>query len=341
MVQGEANGQVSSLRKPRLVVAACVGVIVASSGFALAWQSVQLTGTFNVTATKAVSGPSQVSRLLANAKPGQVIVLPSSARGETIGLTNRHFSPAIRIDARNALLSGVVIRNSSGIILSGGTVMGPGGRSYGINISHSKNIRVEDMTISGAHRGIVMGRSQDIAVVNNQLVGLIAEGVNIALSQRVLIQGNRCANFNPTPATRDAAGNLIKDGDHPDCIQAWSRPDGTPTGDVWVVGNHIEGRMQGIFFGNHVRNGVDDGGFDRIVIENNNIRVSSYHGVTLYASRGGRVRNNQIATIPGLFNPKPPHRPVMAGLRLIGNVNVAACGNTVEGRTSGDGLARC
>lgn len=308
-------------RGVRIALAAAPVALIMSSGIALAWQS----------SPGSTSGTA--SKLIAQAKSGNVINLPPLVNGEALSITNRKFSPAITIDMSQVSLSGIVIRNSSGIILKNGRVKGPGGRSYGINVVDSNNVRIQRMTISGAHRGIVISKSQDIAIEGNRLTALLAEGVNIAQSQRVLVSANTCSEFTPKMGTWKADGTRISDGDHPDCIQAWSRPGHAPTSDVKVINNVAEGFMQGIFFGNHVRNGVDDGGFDRIEISNNRVHVSLPNGVTLYSARNSKVVNNQISTVPGARSQRPPHNPVKASLRVIDTVATIACGNTVQGVT--------
>jgi hypothetical protein len=311
----------SAPRGVKIALAACPLALIMTSGIAVALQS----------PTKPPVGLA--SQIVAKAKSGNKIILPPLVNGETLNITNRKFSPAIKIDVSQISLEGIVIRNSSGIILNGGKINGPGGRSYGINVVGSNNVRIQRMSISGAHRGIVISKSQDVAVEGNLLTGLIAEGVNIAQSHRVLISGNTCSDFNPTMGSWSADGKRIEDGDHPDCIQAWSRPDSAPTSDVRVVNNEMQGFMQGIFFGNHVRDGVDDGGFDRIEISNNRVHISLPNGISLYSARNSKVVNNKISTVPGARSQRPPHNPVKASLRVIDTVATEACGNTVEGVT--------
>lgn len=311
----------SAPRSVKIALAACPIVLIMTSGIAVALQS------------SPKPGAGTASQIIAQAKSGNQIILPPLVNGETLNITNRKFSPAIKIDVSRISLGGVVIRNSSGIILHGGRINGPGGRSYGINVVSSNNVRIQRMTISGAHRGIVISKSQDVAVEGNRLTGLIAEGVNIAQSQRVLISGNTCSDFNPTMGSWSADGKRIQDGDHPDCIQAWSRPESAPTSDVKVINNEMQGFMQGIFFGNHVRGGVDDGGFDRIEISNNRVHISLPNGVSLYSARNSKVVNNKISTVPGARSQRPPHNPVKASLRVIDTVATVACGNTVAGLT--------
>ena len=135
-------------------------------------------------------------------------------------IRRKTFDPSITIDAGATTLTGIVLDQADGVTIKGGTIIGPGGRSYGVSIRSSANIRIADMQITGAHRGVVVNESRNIALTGLNLVGLISDGINIALSRKVLVEGNRCRNFRPNIATYDANGKRIRDGDHPDCIQA-------------------------------------------------------------------------------------------------------------------------
>ena len=277
-------------------------------------------------------------RRIAAAKSGETINVKPGNYGP-ITLSNLRFAKPVRLLAGGANFSGIVLRDIAGIEWIGGTVTGPGGRSYGINIASSRNVRIESMTITGAHRGIVIDRSANVAIVGNRLTGLISDGIDIALSHGVRVERNSCRNFSPTPAVYDAAGKNIKDGDHPDCIQAWSRPTAPPTSDLTIIGNDIEGRMQGIFLGNHVRNGVDDGGFDRVVIRGNRMKIAVGNGIAVGGGRNVLVTDNDVGTIPGSMLPNRPI-PIKASIRINGE-GAVACGNRVEAVPQGVGTQPC
>lgn len=283
-----------------------------------------------------------INRQIASARGGEIIALPDSMTG-VLTIRRKTFNPAITIDAGAATLAGIVLDQVDGVTIKGGMIIGPGGRSYGISIRSSANIRIADMQITGAHRGVVVNESHDIALTGLNLVGLISDGINIALSRKVLVERNRCRDFRPNIATYDSNGKRIRDGDHPDCIQAWSRPTTAPVSDITVVGNDIEGAMQGIFFGNHVRGGVDDGGFDRIVIKDNLIHVSYANAIALTDVRSATIMGNRISTVPGAVRPNRPDRPVVARMNFRGS-EIEACGNSVQriGREpQNPGTSRC
>ena len=290
-------------------------------------------------ATDGAVTPDNLASRLNSATGGAVIRLSPGDYG-TITIPRKVFTPAIRIDARQAMFRGLVLNGASGVEVVGGTVVGPGGRSYGISLRDAARVRIEGMTIRGAHRGIVVSNSSDIALVGNMLIGLISDGIDIALSQRVLVERNTCRGFTPTPAIYDASGTRLKDGDHPDCIQAWSRPTAPPTSDLTIIGNVTEGEMQGIFLGNHVRAGVDDGGFDRIVIRDNRVQVGMPNGIVIGNGRDSIVVDNEVRSVTGsILSVARPIR-VKANLRVSGSRNVV-CGNHVFDVPEATGAQPC
>lgn len=272
--------------------------------------------------------PATLKAHLVAAKGGETIRLAPGDYG-VVTFPRRTYSPAITLDASQATFTGLVVMKGGGVTVKGGKVVGPGGRSYGISIRGADGVRIEGMRISGAHRGVVINESENVALVGNELTGLISDGIDIALSRKILVQRNRCHNFSPSLSVFDSSGKKIREGDHPDCIQAWSRPSHPPTSDIQVLDNIIEApRMQGIFFGNHVRNGVDDGGFDRVVIRGNRLKVNML-GITLGNARDSVVENNRVDVYPELVFPERPRFRIKPGVRIV-NGNATGCGNVVQ-----------
>lgn len=299
-----------------------------------------LAGIILIAASTTTAILASTASPIDSAKPGSTIIWPAGD-GQTLSIVDKHFDPSIIIDGSRATFSKIVIRNSSGVYIKDGTVIGPGRPSIGINIQRSKNVTVDGMTVTGAVTGIIAGASEDIIIKNNKLVGLISDGIQIPLSRKVLIESNSCSNFNPSPKVYDSSGKMIKDGDHADCIQSWSRLKAPPVADLKILNNRIEGKMQGIFLGNGVRDGVSDGGYDRVVIEGNQIRVTSWHGISVSTARGLIVRNNQISTVPGSTMTNPPYYRISAWLKIVKSSDVIACGNSVENAKDRTGLERC
>ena len=306
--------------------------VLAASGAALAMQG---------RAKRDLAGMGPGERLVARletAKGGETITLAPGEYG-VVKFPARTYVPAITLMAGSARFTGLVLKKVEGVSINGGTVTGPGGRSYGVLINGARNITVEGMTITGAHRGIVLGRSDRVRVSGNTLTGLLSDGIDVSNASNVVVRGNTCRDFSPRPTTFDAAGKRLTVGDHPDCIQGWSRPP-TPMSDVLVENNDMEGKMQGVFFGNHVRNGVNDGGYDRIIIRNNRVRVTHPNGIVIYDARDSIVTGNTVSTYPGPVNPRSG-RPNRSNIRVKDGVRTIVCGNRIADFPNTPPTRRC
>ena len=167
----------------------------------------------------------------------------------------------------------------------------------------------------------MINKSQDIAVRNTQLTGLISDGIDIAASHRVSIERNSCSRFTPQLATFDAAG-VKTDGDHPDCIQGWSVLGDPPTSDINVIGNRADGMMQGIFF-----RGTVNGGFDRLTIRDNVMHVGLGNAIFVDGARKAIIKNNRVSAVQGSLNLRSG-RQVKSNI-VINASDAVACGNDV------------
>lgn len=191
---------------------------------------------------------------------------------------------------------------------------------YGLGLFGTRQARVEGGLFSGFKVGVVIFDAADFAVVGSRFSRMRSDGINVGPgSRRGLIEGNVC------DATR------ITDDEHPDCIQAYSRPTHPPVADLAIRRNRALGDMQGVFLGNHVRGGVDDGGFDRITIEANDLTLAYPQGIAATSVRGLTLRDNRVRTLPGAR--------WIASLNVTASTDVVRCGNVVEPALGRRGLA--
>ena len=277
---------------------------------------------------------------LKNAVDGSQVRL-SQSDGPDLVIEGRHFAEPITIDASGIELRSIVIRDSSGIRIKGGRVEGPGDRSYAVHLENASHISIEGMVLTKAHRGVVIHKSDNVDIVGNDLVALISDGINISQSRAVNVRDNVCRDFTPTPAIYDESGKLVQDGDHPDCIQAWSRPETAPVADITIVGNEAHGKMQGIFFGNHTRNGVSDGGFDNVVVRDNYVKVTHSNGIYLKDARGSTVTENEVHTVEGSVLPNKPDVVVKTKIAALGEGPYRVCNNIVSAVPWSDAVKPC
>lgn len=276
-------------------------------------------------ATACGAEPDSLSDRL---KPGAVIVLPAGDH-PLIRIEGRTFDPPVTIDASRARVAGVSLRGVQGLRWKGGTVVAPEGRhpshptqGYAVVAHRSSDLTFEDMRVTEAGRAFVFGRSHGITLRRIDISGVRAEGVNLGISDRALIEDVRCSDFTPNPKTRDESGKVIRDGDHPDCIQAWTAKDSPPMTDIVVRRVTARGQMQGIFMGNRGRRGTG-AGYSRVLIEDNDIEVTYPNGIYLSAATDSVIRNNRVATMPG-------GRYQDTTIRIPSGEAVT-CGNRIEG----------
>ena len=240
-----------------------------------------------VAAQMVEATPETLAQRLADAVGGQVIRL---APGDyaPIELRARDWAPAITIEAGDARISSILLRNVAGMTWRGGIFDGQDVIRYAIKADRSQRINIENARFSHYVRnGIGFGEVSDSRLIGNSFRDMGSDGIDIALSRRILIDGTQCHDFRPQP------------GAHPDCVQLWSRPSVPPTADITVINTVATGDVQGVSAFNHVRYGVDDGGFDRIIFANNDVRTMVARAITLMDCRDCVVRDNFVDTWPG------------------------------------------
>lgn len=284
-------------------------------------------------ATERTADPRTFQSQVAAARPGDTIrLLPGNYGAASI--VGAKFTGTVAIDASQASFVSLVIRNSSGIAIAGATVGSYREQTFGVHVRDSRDIRVSRFKVSGAKVAIGVVGSQNVEVADNDFSGSRSDGVNVVQSRFVTVARNLCRDFHPIPGVYDAAGKLLKDGDHPDCVQGWSVAGTPPLSDITVVDNVAEGRMQGVFFAGQV------GGFDRIVIKGNRLTLGVWNGIVLRGGRNSTVTGNTVRTVPDARDPNYPFHAVDARIRVDGEGNTV-CGNSAEVARNSVGLQPC
>lgn len=284
-----------------------------------------LAAAFPVAATPVVpANPATLRTVLDHASGGDTIRLAPGSY-DAVALRDRRWSPAVTIDATGAQLRSVRLGGVSGLTWRGGRFDGGDTERSGVAVQNSDHVTIDGAEFRHYLRvGIGLGSSSDIRLTGNVFAAMGSDGIDVAMSRRVVIDRNRCVDTKPT------------DGAHPDCVQLWSRPTEAPTADVMITNNEATGDTQGFTMFNHIRDGVDDGGFDRITIENNHARVSSYQAIAVYSCRDCVVRHNRVETLPNPLYPK-----VRAWVKVTGGSNVLNCDNLAESFPADPGRDKC
>jgi len=254
--------------------------------------------------------PASLPGVIASARPGDVVRLVAG-RYPVVTIRNKAFDPPLTIDASDATAAGLQVINASGVRWTGGTLQADGGgttNGYGVFAAASQNISIKGVHFNDFRVGIVYDTVSGGEISNNWFTRMTIDGIDLAASRDIVVARNACSESRPS------------DNAHPDCIQAWSRPGTPPVSNLTITGNSMIGSTQGISLFNHVRDGVDDGGFDRIAIIGNTVLNTYAIGIAAYDCRGCTVRNNTVASLPDHLN--------RAQLIVVGG-SVIQCGNDV------------
>ena len=267
-------------------------------------------------AAETVATPATLSEILTRAGAGETIRL-TPGHYDRVSVRDRHWKQAITVSAAAATLSSIRFDNVSGLTWRGGEFEGDNTVSDAMKFEHSDHIVVDGVAFNHyTNFGIGIGFSTDVTLTNNVVTGSGSDGIDVAMSQRVVIDHNRCMDFHPAP------------GAHPDCVQLWSKPNFSPVSDVTITNNVAIGDMQGFT--------AFDGPYDRITIEHNFAHVTNYHGIALFDCRHCAVRHNRVESMRN-----PYAREVRAWIKVVGGTDVINCDNLAVDYPDFPGRGRC
>lgn len=240
---------------------------------------------------------------IAGLQPGATIRLPPGDNGRIV-IRDQQFDPPVTIDATDAVVRGLDIRNAGGIIWRGGIIEAPKGRGdddtslkgrgrgdehHGALVKSARDVTFDHVTFTNAKIGLVAARSTGLTVRQSRFTGMRSDGINSVGNSHVLIENNIFTDTRPIPSTGSKADGTWQDGDHCDAIQIWAPPDVPVATDITIRGNIIEGATQGInTFGPH------GDGYQRIIVEHNSINTNYAAGISVMNCTDCRVRYNKL-----------------------------------------------
>lgn len=198
---------------------------------------------------------------------------------------------------------------------------------YAVRFIDSKDVELSGAITTGFRAAVAVTRTDGFKITNNRCIRTRSDCFDAAASWNGLIEANTCE------ATR------ITDAAHADCIQLWSVADQRPTGNITIRLNKIMGPTDGILLSNHgvmrpagfkpwnaepltVATKVDEGGFDNITIEGNQVWTTYINAIAAGQVRGLTVKDNNIVTLLGA-------QPRAALYVSPDSTILASCGNTV------------
>lgn len=300
----------------------------ATSGLALALAPLIACapGESPAVAADRPATPATLREVLAAARPGDRVVLAGGSYGDVSLPKTDHARPVV-VDARRATLKSLRIQNTAGWTWQGGRIDGdlPPRQYFDVAIDGARRIELRGVTLTGSMVGVTVTRgSEDILLKDNVATGLQSDGFNVNGGRRITLDGNSCADFRPILPIYDAAGKLVKDGTHNDCVQMWSVAGQAPLSDIVVTRTRARGYMQGIgqyYSGGPIRN---------LTVTDNDIEVRFWHAISFSDVQGAVVTGNRIRTEKGAKAANFPFQSIRSWLKITGS-DVRRCDNEVDG----------
>jgi len=208
------------------------------------------------------------------------------------------------------------------------------GAGFGLRVSDSRGITVEDSAFSGLFKGMHLRDTKDIVLRDNEISEFRSDGLNLVNVQNVLVEGNHI---------HSPERSFLSD-DHPDMIQMWSsaRTPEDVSRDVTFRGNLLDigsgDYAQGLYLSNRPVSDGDKGAeflYQNFVIEDNVIIGDHINALRVGPTDGLVISNNSLLHVrneeaPNRFD-KSPH------IHLDGpSQNVSVTGN-LAGAVIADG----
>lgn len=166
---------------------------------------------------------------------------------------------------------------------------------YGVSISGSSGVKLDNLDITGFNKGVKLFGGSDNEITNSEFHDLRSDGIAFGSTSDILIEGNHFHDFSPW--SRAAAPGAAATGDHPDFIQFMGDAgEGGITG-VTIRGNIMQqgdgGAVQAIF-GHAVRPGLENEPFSDFEVSGNFIQISHVHGIALGDVVGAQIFGNVL-----------------------------------------------
>lgn len=266
-------------------------------------------------------GLNQVSNLTIQS----VVFDYSFTEGDTPNTRNFVVDKSRNITIRDSLFEGDIARHMS-------AVDDGRGMATGLSTTESENVTLFGNEFRRFNRAVFVERGRDVQIVANEMHSQRSEGINIAASNGILIEGNHIHSFERS----------FKSGDHPDMIQFWTTGTAQPSRNIVIRGNLLNAAGKGWTQTIFIRNEMVDNGragremyYQNILIEDNVIFNAHLHGITVGETDGLIIRNNTLmhdplsdglVENPTLWRPRFNISPASDNVEISGNITFGMTG---------------
>jgi pectate lyase len=170
-----------------------------------------------------------------------------------------------------------------------GRVGGSQTSGTGIRINDSRNVDVLNSDFTGFYNAIFGWNNRDLTISGNSIAQQSNDAMQFGFHSGIVISNN------------DFGQTRISSGGHKDLIQFYTSSSQAPSEDIRIVGNRMSTSesVQGIFMGNELaRNGNRNAFYENVVIEDNVMRTSHPHGITVEHGNRVSILDNEVLRHP-------------------------------------------
>jgi len=187
------------------------------------------------------------------------------------------------------------VEDSSGVdfvdsVIAGGDEGIRDGGLFGLYARNSEDISLENNEITLLTRGALFDHVTGVSATGNSIYNIRSDGLDFVGIDNAIIENNRFKDFYPA------------EGDHADYVQFWTESARRGNSNIVIRDNFMVqgdgGSSQAIFI--HDEDGL---GNSNILIENNVIYQSGYHGITVTGATGLTIQENTVLSNVGVDRP--------------------------------------
>ena len=179
------------------------------------------------------------------------------------------------ITIRNSVFDGDEVPSNFGA--------GDFGNGYGLYVSYSDNVVIENNEFFEFFKALVVTHSTNTTVLANDIHTIASDGINFASVDGLLIEGNWIHDFKIDLASGDP---------HADMIQSWTTAGETSAKNVTISGNFLDAGTGSWTHSIFMRNGVVDlglGSFTNYAYQNDWEVLTAISGGITFIVYGGEI----------------------------------------------------
>lgn len=222
-----------------------------------------------------------------SAQAGDVVTLAPGQYGALA--LDRIIAPGVVVAGEGATLSALKVTKSTGLTVRGLAVSGAPGAYCG-QISNCSEVAFENGEFFGGRVGVVVQKSEGVAIRGSRFHGLSSDGVNVSGTSNIVIEGNDFTDFFPAPSA------------HPDAIQFMTVGTTTSAENIIVRRNRMHRGAGALFQGVFIAPQADGLPYRHVTIEDNLIVGCMANGIGVYLAEDVVIQRNTVQPIEGLLS---------------------------------------